>query len=95
MTITKSHIIERLQYNCGYTKNKSKELAEAFFDTVKKALESGEDILISGFGKFNVVNKHARKGRNPATGNYLALGARRIVSFRCSSSLRKKINGNV
>ena len=94
MTITKSHIIESLNNHCGCSKTKSIKLAETVLDIVKKTLESGEDVLISGFGKFSVSDKHERRGRNPSTGNELTLGARRIVSFKCSSSLKEKINGN-
>jgi integration host factor subunit alpha len=83
MTLKKSHIIKSIHNNCGYSKTKSIELAEIFFDIVKRTLESGEDILISGFGKFTVVDKGEQRGRNPATGNELTLGA---ISF-----LQKKV----
>ena len=94
MTLTKSHIIDNINKHCGFSKSKSTEITEMVLDITKKTLESGEDVLISGFGKFNISNKHARKGRNPATGDHLTLDARRIVSFRCSSSLKGKINSN-
>jgi integration host factor subunit alpha len=94
MTITKSHIIENLNNHCGYSKAKSIKLADAVLDMVKTTLESGEDVLISGFGKFSVTGKHERRGRNPSTGNDLTLEARRVVSFKCSSSLKDRINGN-
>jgi integration host factor subunit alpha len=93
MTLTKSHIIESLNNHCGHSKIKSIKLADAVLDIVKTTLESGEDVLISGFGKFSVSDKHERKGRNPSTGNELTLEARRVVSFKCSSSLKEKING--
>jgi integration host factor subunit alpha len=94
MTLTKSHIIDSLNNHCGYSKTESIKLADAALNIVKTTLESGEDVLISGFGKFSVSNKHERRGRNPATGNELTLGARKIVSFKCSSSLKEKINDN-
>jgi integration host factor subunit alpha len=59
---------------------------------IAKTLESGEDVLISGFGKFCVKQKRARKGRNPATGEDLMLGSRRVVTFKCSPILRSKVN---
>ena len=62
-------------------------------ETIKKTLENGEDVLISGFGKFLVKEKNERRGRNPATGNNLILDARRLVTFKCSGKLREKING--
>ena len=64
-------------------------------EIIKKTLESGEDVLISGFGKFEVREKDERKGRNPATGDDLTLRARRVIKFRCSGALRKKLNEGV
>ena len=60
---------------------------------MKQTLEGGEDIIISGFGKFCVNEKKSRRGTNPQTGNDLMLGARRVVIFKCSGGLRDKING--
>ena len=65
----------------------------SMLETIKKTLENGEDVLISGFGKFLVKEKNERRGRNPATGNNLILDARRLVTFKCSGNLREKING--
>jgi integration host factor subunit alpha len=61
-------------------------------EIIKRSLESGEDVLVSGFGKFKVREKKARKGRNPATGEGVILDPRRVVTFHCSGKLRKKIN---
>jgi integration host factor subunit alpha len=63
------------------------------FELVKKALESGEDVLVSGFGKFSVKKKAPRKGRNPATGEDLPLDARTVITFRCSPVMRERVNG--
>jgi len=93
MTLTKENLIESVYNNIGYSKNKSVELVESILEIIKSTLESGEDILISGFGKFCVKDKHERRGRNPATGNDLMLGARRVAIFRCSSVLKNRING--
>jgi len=94
VTLSKSHIIESIQSNCRCSKTESVRLVEIVFDIVKSTLESGENILISGFGKFNIIDKREHRGRIPAAGNGLTLGAGRIVTFKCSSSLKKKINGD-
>ncbi len=62
-------------------------------EIIKRPLDSGEDVLISGFGKFIVKDKSERRGRDPQTGNDLMLGSRRVVIFKCSGVLRDKING--
>jgi len=94
MSLTKADIIDNIYNNCGYSKDKSTELFMSILETIKKTLESNEDILISGFGKFSVNEKNERRGRNPATGNDLALRARRTVTFRCSPALRTRMNGS-
>jgi integration host factor subunit alpha len=68
---------------------------ESILETIKMTPESGEDVLISGFGKFCVKEKNERRGRNPHTGNDLMLGARRVVIFKCSPMLRDKVNGKI
>ncbi len=72
---------------------KSKETVEILLEIIKRSLESGGDVLISGFGKFCVKEKKERKGRNPATGEPIMLEPRKIVTFRCSGKLRDRING--
>jgi integration host factor subunit alpha len=74
-------------------KTRSREVVEQLLDIIKTTLESGEDILISGFGKFMVKNKAARRGRNPQTKEDLQLRARKVVVFKTSGVLRKQING--
>jgi integration host factor subunit alpha len=74
-------------------KTRSREVVEQLLDIIKTTLESGEDILISGFGKFMVKNKAARRGRNPQTKEDLRLRARKVVVFKTSGVLRKQING--
>jgi len=93
MTATKAQIIDAIQNNIGYPKNQSAEIVEALLEIIKKKLQNDEDIMISGFGKFSVKNKKQRRGRNPATGQDLMLSKRRVVTFKCSSRLRDKING--
>ena len=92
MTLTKAHIVEAVAEQIGYTKNQSSELIETLLEIIKRTLESGEDVLVSGFGKFCVKTKHERRGRNPATGEDMMLEPRRIVTFNCSRKLRDKIN---
>ena len=94
MTITKSNIIDSISQgqNTALDKAESAQTLETLLEIMKSTLESGEDLLISGFGKFEVKDKKQRKGRNPATGNDLILDARRVVTFKCSEKLRKKLN---
>ena len=93
MTLTKAKIVEEVSEQNGYPKNQSIEMIETLLEIIKSTLESGEDVLISRFGKFCVRDKKARRGRNPATGEDMMLGQRRVVTFRCSGKLRDKING--
>ena len=95
MTLTKDDLIQTLYDQAGFSKQKSRTTVETVFELVKKALESGEDILISGFGKFSVKKKAPRKGRNPATGEDLPLDARTVIQFRCSPRMRDRMNGKV
>jgi integration host factor subunit alpha len=93
MTLTKAQIIEEISNKDGFTKKKSIEIVETLLDIIKSTLESGDDVLISGFGKFCVKKKKERRGRNPATGDDMMLSARNVVTFKCSSKLRDMING--
>ena len=92
MALTKSDIVSRI-HELGFTKKKSVDIVETLLEIIKGTLEKSEDVLISGFGKFCVKNKKQRRGRNPATGDDLLLRQRRVVTFKCSGKLRKKING--
>ena len=93
MTLTKAHIINDVADQIGYPKNQASEIVEILLELIKKPLESGDDVLISGFGKFCVKEKRERRGRNPSTGKDLILKPRKVVVFRWSGNLRKKING--
>ncbi len=92
MTLTKSHLIDAIAEQNGFSKKKSTETVETILEIIKSTLVSGEDVLISGFGKFCVKEKRARKGRNPATGEDMMLASRRVVTFRCSGKLRDRTN---
>ena len=92
MTATRDSIVEAVSGETGFPKSRSVEIVETLIEIIKEALESGDDVLVSGFGKFKVREKKARKGRNPATGEGVILEPRRVVTFHCSGKLRKKIN---
>jgi integration host factor subunit alpha len=93
MSLTKTDIVENLS-KIGFNRKKSVDLLENLLETIKKSLENGDDVLISGFGKFCVKEKRERRGRNPATGEDLLLNKRKVVTFNCSSVLREKFNGD-
>ncbi|MBL7178805.1 MAG: integration host factor subunit alpha [Desulfobacterales bacterium] len=91
MALTKSDIVAKI-HKLGFTKKKSVDIIENLLEIIKSTLEKNEDVLVSGFGKFCVKEKQKRRGRNPATGADLMLKARKVVAFKCSGKLRKKIN---
>ncbi len=91
-TLTKSFIVEHLIEHNGYDRTKATHTVNTILEIIKQRLESGEDIMISGFGKFCVNEKAKRKGRNPATNEAMTLPPRRVVTFKCAGKLREKIN---
>ena len=93
MSLTKERIINDIYNHVGLSKAQSRIVVERLFELIKETLERGEDLLISGFGKFLVKQKAERRGRNPQTTEDLQLRARKVVLFKTSGSLRKKING--
>ena len=93
MTLTKAQVVESVQNLTGFPKNRSTEIIEILLEIIKRTRSSGEDVLVSGFGKFCVNEKKERKGRNPATGEDMMLAPRKVVTFKCSGKLRKRING--
>ena len=93
MTLTKNDIALKINA-MGFSKKQSATIVETMIEIMKSTLEKGENILISGFGKFCVKDKESRRGRNPATGDDMMLRKRRVVTFKCSGKLREKINGN-
>jgi integration host factor subunit alpha len=92
MTTTKSDLINAVAEANGFPLNRSTEIIEILLELIKTKLAAGEDVLISGFGKFCIKKKGQRRGRNPATGERMMLAARRVVTFKCSGRLRDKIN---
>ena len=93
MALTKNDIQRQVQ-ELGYTQKASTEIVETLLEIIKSNLESGEDVLVSGFGKFCIKEKSPRRGRNPSTGEDLQLDARRVVTFKPSGKLRERINGD-
>ena len=92
MSLTKPHIVAQVSEVNGFSKKRSFEIVEALLEIVKNTLASGDDVLISGFGKFCVKEKNQRLGRNPATGSRMMLDPRKVVTFKCSGNLRDILN---
>ena len=92
-TLTKADVISAVQTENGYSLKKSTEIIETLMEIIKTTLDSGEDVMISGFGIFQVKDKKERRGRNPATDEDMILPARRVVTFKCSGKLRDNVNG--
>ncbi len=93
MALTKIDIVKSIREKFGYPWKQAEQLIEILLEMLKSRLEAGDDVLISGFGKFCVKEKNQRKGRNPETGEEMMLRPRRVVSFKCSGKLKAKING--
>ena len=92
MALTKTQVVDSVQERIGFSRKKSTELVENLIEIIKDSIQNGDDVLISGFGKFCVKEKGVRKGRNPATGADMMLNQRKVVTFKCSSVLREKVN---
>ena len=90
-TITKADIVDYLNNELGLNKSECKILIEDFFDEIKNSLIKNEEVKLSGFGNFELINKKERPGRNPKTGEDVTITARRVVTFRAGNKLRKKI----
>ena len=92
MTLTKEHIAQKIANDCGFMKNEASEVLEKLLKIIKKKLTAGEDVMISGFGKWHVRSKRPRRGRNPQTGEQIVLDARRVVTWSYSPVLKKTVN---
>ena len=92
MSLTKDKLITRLHPQVGMDKQESGQMLESLFGIMKGTLANGEDLLITGFGKFCVRQKNARRGRNPQTKESLILPARKVLVFKASGILRNRIN---
>jgi len=94
LSVTKADLINKVHSsNHNLTKVKAGETLETILNAIKTSLANGDDVLISGFGKFNVKHKSARRGRNPRTGESMMLDARWVVTFKPCGKLRQKVNG--
>jgi len=93
MTLTKADLKDSIHNKTGLPMNRSARLVESLLELMKGTLGNGEDLLISGFGKFCIKRKRKRRGRNPQTGKDLMLDSRKVIIFRCSGVLRDKMNG--
>ena len=91
-TITKLDLVNHLNEKLGLNKVESKELVEAFFDEIKKSLINNEEVKLSGFGNFKILNKRERPGRNPKTGEPAIISARKVITFKAGQKLRKKMS---
>ena len=92
MSLTKAHLTDSIHNQLGLHKNQSVKVLESILEIIKKTLENGGDVLITGFGKFFVKDKRKRRGRNHQIGENLMMGSRRVVWFKCSEKLRERIN---
>jgi integration host factor subunit alpha len=93
MTLTKADLAQKVADDCGFMKHEAAEIVEKLLEIVKGRLVAGEGVMISGFGKWSVKSKHARRGRNPQTGEELLLDARKVVTWKYSPVLKKEVNG--
>ena len=91
-TLTKSGIINAIEETPGYSRKNAADAIETVLEIIKSTLASGDDVMISGFGKFCVNQKQRRRGRNPATGEEMMIEPRKVVTFKCSKKLRDKVN---
>ena len=91
MALTKAEMAERLFIDVGLNKREAKEFVDAFFETIRDALERGEQIMLSGFGNFDLSLKYERPGRKPKTGEEIPISARRVVTFRPGQKLKVRV----
>ena len=92
MTLTKADLAQKVADDCGFMKGEASEIVEKLLEIIKSSLIQGQDVMASGFGKWSVKEKQARRGRNPQTGDELLLDARRVVTWRYSPVLKKAVN---
>jgi len=88
MTLTKAMMAEKLTDEIGLNKRESKEFLDSFFDEMRRILTGGEEVKLTGFGNFSIRDKRERPGRNPKTGEEVAIKARRVVTFKAGQKLK-------
>ncbi len=94
MALTKADMAERLFEEFGLNKREAKDLVEMFFEEIRNALETGQQVKLSGFGNFNLREKNERPGRNPKTGEEIPITARRVVSFHPGQKLKARVEAH-
>ena len=94
MTVTKADLGNTLFDEVGLNKHEAKDFVELFFEKIRLSLESGSSVKLSGFGSFTLRDKTSRPGRNPKTGEEVAISARRVVTFRSSQKLKENVIQN-
>ncbi|VVE13022.1 integration host factor subunit alpha [Pandoraea iniqua] len=94
-TLTKAELAELLFEHVGLNKREAKDMVEAFFESIRDALESGDSVKLSGFGNFQLRDKPQRPGRNPKTGEAIPIAARRVVTFHASQKLKSMVESGV
>ena len=95
MSLTKADIADRLFEEVGLNKREAKEFVDAYFETIRSALQDGDNVKLSGFGNFQLREKNQRPGRNPKTGKEIPISARRVVTFRPGQKLRARVEAYV
>jgi integration host factor subunit alpha len=95
MALTKNHIVASIHESLHFilSRKQTINVVNTLIEIIKQTLENGDDVLISGFGKFCVKEKKQRQGRNPATNEPMMLAPRKVVTFKCSGKLKNKLNG--
>lgn len=91
MALTKADLAEDLFENIGLSKRDARDTVEVFFEEIRKALENGEQVKLSGFGNFDLRDKSERPGRNPKNGEDIPISARRVVTFRPGQKLKTRV----
>jgi integration host factor subunit alpha len=94
VTLTKADVAQKVANDCGFMRGEASEIMEKLLEIIKERLIAGEDVMVSGFGKWSVKDKRERRGRNPQTGAALLLDARRVVTWKYSPKLKKAVNEN-
>ena len=95
MSLTKADMADHLFDEVGLNKREAKEFVDAYFEIIREALETGENVKLSGFGNFQLREKNQRPGRNPKTGEEIPISARRVVTFRPGQKLRARVEAYV
>jgi integration host factor subunit alpha len=92
MTVTNADFVDHVFEKVGFSKKEATEVVESIFDIVKRHLENGKKVKVSGFGTFVVHDKQPRRGRNPQTGDSIIIRGRRVLGFKASPVLKKSLN---